>query len=287
MANHYIIKNKIQINHPVRLFAAAEPNNKYGTIVPLTKTAAIALKKQIEKLTPTDLQIDESSQLAFTGAQIPQVFLNQDSHITIYNDDLTNTNIDKVTFTNTVLDTKNFAGCIIKNSELTNIQDYSDSKHNILEIIDSDLANLYIYGNFEVVKSVMIFEGKDTENDLLHIHNSIISYSSLLPVNVKTDKTDTTNCHLNNCHLTNVLMDSMVELDNVILQSLVKQQLVPVFKSWKIKNFEFVLNEKITAGKTIGDITLKLWAKDPNRQKTNNNMADESIMLTDANNKWD
>lgn len=287
MANHYIIKNKIQVNHPVQLFDATEPNNKYGTIVPLTKTAVTALKKQIAKLTPTDLQIDESSQLAFTGAQIPQVFLNQDSHITIHNDNLTNTNIDKVTFTNTVLDTKNFAGCIIKNSELTNVQDYSNSKHSILEIIDSDLANLYIYGNLEVVKSVIIFEGKDTENDLLHVHDSIISYSSLLPVNVKTDKTDTTICHLNNCHLTNILMDSMVELDNVILQSLVKQQLVPVFKSWKIKNFEFVLNEKITSDKTICNITLKLWAKDHNHQKANDNMTDEAIMLTDANNKWD
>lgn len=287
MGIHYLITDPIRVNKPVQLQDRDDPNEKYGTIVPLSKKAATALKQQIDKLTTDDFYVDASSQLKFDGEQIPNVFLNQNSKITVHEDDIVNVNIVNATFTKTTLDTKNFAGCIIKNSKLTNVQDYSNSRHSILEIIDSDLANLYIYGNLEAIKSVIIFEGKDTDNDLLHVHDSMISYSSLLPVNVKTDKTDTTICHLNNCHLTNVLMDSTVELDNVILQSLVKQQLVPVFKSWKIKNFEFVLNEKITSDKTIGNITLKLWAKDPNRQKANNKMADESIMLIDANNKWD
>lgn len=282
MANHYIIKNKIQVNHPVRLFAATEPDNKYGTIVPLTKIAVTALEKQIEKLTPTDLQIDESSQLAFTGAQIPQVFLNQDSQITIRADN----KIINATFTNTVLDTKDFAGCIIKNSKLTDIKTASNLQNNLLALIDSDLAHLELTGNCEIVKSAIIFEGKDTEKDLLKLQDAVIYNSSLLPVNVKTAKTDTSVCHLNNCYLTNVVTDSTIEFDNVILQSFTKQQLVPVFKSWEISNFTFVLNDKITADQTIGNLTLKLFVKDKTN-KFKDNLTNELIILKDANNTWE
>ena len=290
MGNHYLITDPIRVNKPVQLQVQEDPNEKHGTIVPLSKEAATALKEQIGKLTTDDFDIDESSQLAFDGAKVPNVFLSENSKITVHRDDIVNVNVVNATFNKTVLDTKNFAGCIIKDSSLTNVQDYSNSKHSVLEIVDSDLANLYIYGNFEVIKSVINFEGKDTENDLLKVHDSMVSHSTLLPVNVKTDKTDTTNCHLNNCHITNVLMDSTVELDNVILQSLVNQQLVPVFKSWKIRNFEFVLNEKVAATKTIGNITLKLWVKDldiPSKPKAKSYMADEFIILADDNNKWD
>lgn len=282
MTNHYIIKNKIQVNHPVQLFAAANSNTKYGTIVPLTKTAVMALEKQIAKLTPTDLQIDESSQLAFAGEQIPQVFLNQDSQITIRADN----KIVNATFTNTVLDTKDFAGCIIKNSKLTDIKTASNLQNNLLALIDSDLAHLELTGNCEIVKSAIIFEGKDAEHDLLKLQDAVIDNSSLLPVNVKVAKTDTSVCHLNNCYLTNVVTDSTIEFDNVILQSFVKQQLVPVFKSWKISNFTFILNDKITADQTIGNLTLKLFVKDKTN-KFKDNLTDELIILKDANNTWD
>lgn len=282
MTNHYIIKDKIKVNQPVQLFDAIEPDNKYGTIVPLTKVAANALENQIDKLTPTDLLIDESSQLAFAGEQIPQVFLNQDSQITIRADH----KIVNATFTNTVLDTKDFASCMIKNSELTNIKIASNLQNNLLALIDSDLAHLELTGNCEIVKSTIIFEGKDTKNDLLKLQDAVIYNSSLLPVNVKTAKTDTSVCHLNNCYLTNVVTDSTIEFDNVILQSLVKQQLVPVFKSWKISNFTFVLTDEITTDQTIGNLTLKLFVKDK-ANKFKDNLTAELIILKDANNSWD
>lgn len=282
MANHYIIKDKIKVNQPVQLFDAIEPDNKYGTIVPLTKVAANALENQIDKLTPTDLLIDESSQLAFAGEQIPQVFLNLNSQITIRADN----KIVNATFADTVLDTKDFAGCIIKNSTLTDIKIANLAQNNLLELVDSDLAHLELTGNCEIIKSAIIFEGKDAEKDLLKLRDTVIYNSSLLPVNVKTAKTDTTVCHLNNCHLANVVTDSTIEFDNVILQSLVKQQLVPVFKSWKISNFTFVLSDKLTTDQTIGNITLKLFMKDKTN-KFKDNLTDELIILKDADNTWD
>lgn len=282
MANHYIIKDKIKVNQPVQLFDAIEPDNKYGTIVPLTKVAANALENQIDKLTPTDLLIDESSQLAFAGEQIPQVFLNLNSQITIRADN----KIVNATFADTVLDTKDFAGCIIKNSTLTDIKIANLAQNNLLELVDSDLAHLELTGNCEIIKSAIIFEGKDAEKDLLKLRDTVIYNSSLLPVNVKTAKTDTTVCHLNNCHLTNVVTDSTIEFDNVILQSLVKQQLVPVFKSWKISNFTFVLSDKLTTDQTIGNITLKPFMKDKTN-KFKDNLTDELIILKDADNTWD
>lgn len=282
MANHYIIKDKIKVNQPVQLFDAIEPDNKYGTIVPLTKVAANALENQIDKLTPTDLLIDESSQLAFAGEQIPQVFLNLNSQITIRADN----KIVNATFADTVLDTKDFSGCIIKNSTLTDIKIANLAQNNLLELVDSDLAHLELTGNCEIIKSAIIFEGKDAEKDLLKLRDTVIYNSSLLPVNVKTAKTDTTVCHLNNCHLTNVVTDSTIEFDNVILQSLVKQQLVPVFKSWKISNFTFVLSDKLTTDQTIGNITLKPFMKDKTN-KFKDNLTDELIILKDADNTWD
>lgn len=282
MANHYIIKDKIKVNQPVQLFDAIEPDNKYGTIVPLTKAAASALEKQIDQLTTNDFQIDESSQLAFAGEQIPQVFLNLNSQITIRADN----KIVNATFADTVLDTKDFAGCIIKNSTLTDIKIANLAQNNLLELVDSDLAHLELTGNCEIIKSAIVFEGKDAEKDLLKLRDTVIYNSSLLPVNVKTAKTDTTVCHLNNCHLTNVVTDSTIEFDNVILQSLVKQQLVPVFKSWKISNFTFVLSDKLTTDQTIGNITLKPFMKDKTN-KFKDNLTDELIILKDADNTWD
>lgn len=219
--SNYILTKKASLDMPVTL-EIKDDNTIYGTIRPTSPEAVKAINEQLPNLTPQDLFVAFGSELIFNTSNIPHIHLEKSTIIINTKDK--KADISNTSFKNSCFKTNNISKCIIKDSELHNVN-CTTANNTELDIQNSLLINTDLTGNVKLQNVKIYLFNKHFDTEHFNLKNDQIANTGIYVFNDDKESDIKELYFIKNSTIEYASINGRSKLDNVTLKGNSKAEL--------------------------------------------------------------